>query len=164
MMKKRKDSGFTLIELMIVIAVIGILAIVLVPKIGTVKAQAKETGLDSNIRVVQGYAESKINKWNANPTVLIADVQDDIVAAFTGDNKALTNPITSLTTTAAKGTTPANESLYVLTGAEDAGSTKVGTILVEVTDKTASTPFMIDISAYDENGVEITEKAVTVIP
>ncbi|HVJ50701.1 type II secretion system protein, partial [Desulfitobacterium sp.] len=33
MVKRRKDSGFTLIELMIVIAVIGILAVVLVPKV-----------------------------------------------------------------------------------------------------------------------------------
>lgn len=50
MLKRKKDEGFTLIELMIVIAVIGILAVVLIPKIGNVKTAAKLTGVQSNFQ------------------------------------------------------------------------------------------------------------------
>lgn len=170
MMKRRKDSGFTLIELMIVIAVIGILAIVLVPRVGTVKAQAKETGLDTNVRVIQGYVESKIDKWVSKGST--ADqVQADIVAALS-DNKGLTNPFTSVTDTTAglgDGATPAiaNQAVYVMnttTGADVTGSdtTTEGTIIVSVSGAGPITG--VSIYAHGENGLTITEKTVTVTP
>lgn len=176
MLKNRKDSGFTLIELMIVIAVIGILAIVLVPKVGTVKTQAKESGLDVNVRLVQGYAESKINKWVSNPNVELTDVIADIDSAFTGNNKALTNPITSQTLDAVTGNgtnapAPADQPLYILdtfAGTALATDTDLsGTILVAVegtVNAGKDTITSVNIFAYDENGVQITEKAVTVTP
>ncbi len=87
--KRRKDQGFTLIELMIVIAVIGILAIVLVPKVGTIKTQAKGAGIDTNVRMVQGYLQSKISKW-AEQGVSQNTVASDVYNAFNkvdGDEK-----------------------------------------------------------------------------
>lgn len=95
MIKRRKDEGFTLIELMIVIAVIGILAIVLVPKVGTIKAQAKGAGIDSNVRMVQGYLQSKASKWvdqKAEQDTVVADVYN----AFTHvqDDQKIKNPFT----------------------------------------------------------------------
>ena len=181
-MIKRKDSGFTLIELMIVIAVIGILAVVLIPKVGTVKSQAKESGLDVNVRLVQGYAESKITMWNSNPTVDEARIQVDIVAAFSGTNKSLTNPITAQTpaapgfgdgTTTAVAAPPlpalvpfASQALYVMdTDDGVAPATNVnlaGTVVVAVDG--SGTGFEVNIFAYNEDGVQIVEKAVTVTP
>ena len=81
MIKRRRDQGFTLIELMIVIAVIGILAIVLVPKVGTIKTQAKGAGIDTNVRMVQGYLQSKVSKW-ADQGATPAAVAKDVYNAF----------------------------------------------------------------------------------
>lgn len=92
--KRKKDEGFTLIELMIVIAVIGILAIVLVPKVGTIKTQAKSAGIDTNVRMVQGYVQSRITYWNdhASANTVIAR---DIANAFKSGTETMKNPLST---------------------------------------------------------------------
>ena len=54
-MKNRK--GFTLIELMIVIAIIGILAAMAIPNFKKARASARQKACYSNIRVIQGAVE-----------------------------------------------------------------------------------------------------------
>lgn len=54
-MKNRK--GFTLIELMIVIAIIGILAAMAIPNFKKAREQAREKACYSNIRVLLGAIE-----------------------------------------------------------------------------------------------------------
>ena len=54
-MKNRK--GFTLIELMIVIAIIGILAAMAIPNFKKARASARQKACYSNIRVLQGAVE-----------------------------------------------------------------------------------------------------------
>jgi type IV pilus assembly protein PilA len=94
--KGRKDEGFTLIELMIVIAVIGILAIVLVPRVGAVKTQAKTSGLDTNIRMVQGYVQSRISNWNDTTSGKNPDqVATEVYGAVAQVNDPMKNPFNS---------------------------------------------------------------------
>lgn len=101
MIKRRKDGGFTLIELMIVIAVIGILAVVLVPKITNVKDSAKSAGVTTNAKSVEAFVVANIDKWNKesdSDSKAIKAIQDqfgsgedEITNPFTGDKGNLDN-------------------------------------------------------------------------
>lgn len=182
MFRKKRDDGFTLIELMIVIAVIGILAIVLVPRIGIVKTQAKETGLDNNVRLVQGYVESKINKWESKE-VNQEDVVDQIVTAFTFSDpeKQLLNPITSNPSSAVEvadaDTIAGQESVIVLTPHDVSNPPTIGatptetipnaegSVVVSVTASAVDAPVTsVTIYAYGSNGKLLEEKTVTITP
>jgi prepilin-type N-terminal cleavage/methylation domain-containing protein len=165
MMRRRKDSGFTLIELMIVIAVIGILAIVLVPRVGLVKSQAKETGLDTNIRTVQGYVESRIDKWalnNANASDIIGDIQNAFT--FNDTERQLVNPFTSVPKNVTTGASiVAGDTLFVKadTGVPHPNATEnKGVVVVRVDDD----PLTVVIDGYNINGKVIDDKRVTIKP
>ena len=63
-MKKLINSkGFTLFELMMVIAIIAILALVLIPKAAFMKQAAKDAGLETNIRIVEATATNLLPKY-----------------------------------------------------------------------------------------------------
>jgi len=65
-MKKIMNSkGFTLVELMMVIAIIAILALVLIPKAAFMKQSAKDAGLETNIRVVEATATNLLPKFTS---------------------------------------------------------------------------------------------------
>lgn len=92
-MKRKKDGGFTLIELMIVIAVIGILAVVMVPKMSNVKDSAKATGVITNAKSIEAYVVANIDRWNKQGTdsstlTTLIDKQFK-----TGGPDELTNPL-----------------------------------------------------------------------
>lgn len=105
----KKEEGFTLVELMIVISIIAILAVVLVPKVGDMKDSVRNQGITSNVNSVRAFLELKVNSRESAS----ADEDDRILALltseFTGGN-AIVNPITNGEGIALWGGTPNNAS------------------------------------------------------
>ncbi|MGL5646786.1 MAG: type II secretion system protein [Clostridium sp.] len=61
LIKNRKKKGFTLIEMVAVVAIIGILAAILVPKVTGYMNEAKKTGvIDQARKLTQAYETAKM--------------------------------------------------------------------------------------------------------
>lgn len=80
--KKRKKKGFTLIELMAVVAIIAILAAVLVPTVNGYIMRAKKTAIITQIRTVVNAVES----YGATANTRVSSVTDVTVGMLAGES------------------------------------------------------------------------------
>lgn len=108
MQLKRKSKGFTLIELMVVIVIIGILVAIALPNFISAQDRAKISSVKANAHTVQTmletYAVDYQGKYPTNRTELYNG------ANVTGGNnywKELKNPFTAATSTSSVADIPA---------------------------------------------------------
>ena len=97
----RAKSGFTLVEILIVVVILGILAAVVIPQFTNASTEAKENSLKSDLRTMRSQIELyKIKNSDSPPASLAVLVTGDYLREIP------VNPFNSLATegTAVDGT------------------------------------------------------------
>ncbi|KZL93388.1 prepilin-type N-terminal cleavage/methylation domain-containing protein [Clostridium magnum] len=112
----RRKNGFTLIEIMIVISIIGLLSMIIVPKAAAIKQQLKDTSVGTNVLLTRSYLENRSGKdgisyqvsIDSNQTssqalaTILSNIAADMASSFSGSNN-LINPFNSSATIYSKG-------------------------------------------------------------
>lgn len=68
----KKEGGFTLLELLIVIVIIGILALLIIPNITSAPKKARDTQRKTDLRTIQKGLEEYFVSNNVYPSALTA--------------------------------------------------------------------------------------------
>jgi general secretion pathway protein G len=121
---RKQDAGFTLVELMIVMAIIGILAVIAVPSYITAVRHSKEAVLKEDLFVLRGAIDSYTMDKEKAPQSLDDLTQEGYIKAIPDD------PMTHSNTTWVTDSSDAMHSLdQTDPGIEDihSGSSETGT-------------------------------------
>ena len=121
---RRQDAGFTLVELMIVMAIIGVLAMVAVPKYITAIKHAREAVLREDLHTLRAAIDSYTMDKQKAPQSLDDLIQDGYLKVVP------TDPMTASNTTWITDTSDSMSSIDqtdpgindIHSGAEDTGS------------------------------------------
>jgi general secretion pathway protein G len=82
---RKQDAGFTLLELMIVMAIIGVLAVVAIPKYSAAIKMAREAVLKEDLHVMRSAIDSYTMDKQKAPQSLDDLIQDGYLKAIPED-------------------------------------------------------------------------------
>lgn len=80
----KNEKGFTLVELMVVVVIIGILVAIAIPIYNEVTARANRNTVEANLRIIDGAVEMYKAELGADPADINALTDAYIVAVPTG--------------------------------------------------------------------------------
>jgi prepilin-type N-terminal cleavage/methylation domain-containing protein len=90
---KHAQHGFTLIELMVVVAIIGVLVAIAMPNFVRMQVNAKEAGVKSNSHAVQVAAEDFAVRANGVYATDLSDIaRGETIIDMLPQNQRLVNP------------------------------------------------------------------------
>lgn len=104
----KKQSGFTIVELLIVIVVIGILAALVITTFAGIQKKARDTERTTDIKAIHGQLEAYYAQEGTYPALAEWDTDAEATALFKGlDKEALRDPkgTTYVVSTTSNGTT-----------------------------------------------------------
>ncbi len=132
-LQKKKEEGFTIIEVLIVLAIAGLIILIVFLAVPALKRNSRNTAIKSDVQnVLGGIAEFQANNNGATPTSI----------AGTGDVIISKLPLTQ--TTKIQGSTDVNSGA----AAPGAGIPAVGSIYVAIGIKCDNTASSRAVSAY----------------
>jgi prepilin-type N-terminal cleavage/methylation domain-containing protein len=88
----KEKKGFTMLELMIVVAVIGILAVILMPRMFGAKDRVRDSAVEANLLAVKSVAERLIDDFddpNLLATAILKSLDGEVENPYSGSKGVL---------------------------------------------------------------------------